>query len=142
MNLISSFDSPRIITLLLPYITKDSTPTSADLLDDQDENSKQATRLLALQSLPTAITHLTSPQLIELLPSIIEAVLPHFTSSLVDIRKGVVFILVEIYLIIGDSLYPYVKGLAPSQKKLLTVYIERQMNRNSHVHHASMPYDM
>jgi hypothetical protein len=155
LNLISSFDSSRLILLLLPYISRDS---SAPLLDhpssthhDQDDSSsassspRQAIRLLALQSLSCAVTHLTSPQLLELLPAITEVVLPHFTSSLVDIRKGVVFILVEVYLIIGDSLYPFVRGLAPSQRKLLTVYIERQMNRStSHSHsvEAAMPYEM
>jgi hypothetical protein len=111
--------------------------------DQSDDNPpRQAIRLLALQSLSCAVTHLTSPQLLELLPSITEVVLPHFTSSLVDIRKGVVFILVEVYMIIGDALYPFVKGLAPSQRKLLTVYIERQMNRGSSAEGAAMPYDL
>jgi hypothetical protein len=153
LNLISSFDSPRLITLLLPYISKDPSEalaltapaTAADSRDDQLGNqSRQATRLLALQSLSSAVGHLSSAQLLELLPSITDVVLPHFTSSLVDIRKAVVFILVEIYMIIGDSLYPFVKGLAPSQRKLLTVYIDRQLNRtsSSNAHIASMPYEM
>jgi hypothetical protein len=143
LNLISSFDSPRLITLLLPYISKDpSEALTLDSPDDQIGNQpRQATRLLALQSLSCAVGHLSSSQLLELLPSVTDVVLPHFTSSLVDIRKGVVFILVEIYMIIGDSLYPYVKGLAPSQRKLLTVYIDRQLNRSSSANIASMPYE-
>lgn len=93
-------------------------------------NGQQSVLVLSLQSLCSTITHLKSSELLELLPNIITIILPHFSSPLVDIRKNVIFILVEIYLIVGDQLYPYVKGLAPSQRKLLTVYIERQINRS------------
>jgi CLIP-associating protein 1/2 len=84
---------------------------------------------MALHVLTSNIKHLTSAQLLTLLSStsMMSSILPHFGSPQVDIRKAVVFTLVEIYLIVGDQLYPFVKNLAQSQKKLLTVYIERQL---------------
>jgi hypothetical protein len=137
LSLISALDPPRIILLLLPYVTS---KTSSSPSNPLNEDSNQQIRLLALQTLSQAIPHLSSSQLLELLSDISSEILPYFTSSSVDIRKAVVFVYVEIYMIVGDALYPYVRGLAPSQRKLLTVYIERQMNRSSVP--VSMPYDV
>jgi len=63
------------------------------------------------------------------IPLLVSAVLPSLSCPVVDLRKAVVFVLVEAYLLIGDALYPYVKELPPPQKKLLTIYIDRQMKK-------------
>jgi hypothetical protein len=58
------------------------------------------------------------------------SVLPSLSSSIVDLRKAAIFLLVEIYIVIGDALYPFVQDIPASQKKLLTIYISKQMERN------------
>jgi hypothetical protein len=132
LSLASALDTPRFAYLLLPFISADSSSVSApasSLLSTGD--GLQHTRLLALHALSAAVTHLKSSDLIRFLPDLTAAILPHFSSPLVDIRKSVVFVLVEVYVKVGDTLYPYVKDLAASQRKLLTVYIERQMTRSN-----------
>jgi hypothetical protein len=47
----------------------------------------------------------------------------------VDLRKAVIFVLVEIYLVIGDALYPNIQELSPPQRKLLTIYIDRKIRQ-------------
>jgi hypothetical protein len=84
-------------------------------------------RRLALRVLSHCIPHLTSRQLISALPLLMSHVLPSFRSPLVDIRQAVVTAIVQMYILVGDVLHPYVKELPPQQKKLLTIYIDRQL---------------
>ena len=131
LSLAAALDPSRFARLLLTHISSDEI-SSVDVLGAMQHNGDlQHTRLLALHALSATVTHLKSSELISLLPDLTATILPHFSSSLVDIRKSVVFVLVEIYMKVGDTLYPYVKDLATSQRKLLTVYIERQMKRNN-----------
>jgi CLIP-associating protein 1/2 len=42
----------------------------------------------------------------------------------------VVFCLVDLYLVLGDDLVPYLSSLTTSQKKLVTIYINRAKNKS------------
>jgi len=42
-----------------------------------------------------------------------------------EVRKGVVFALVEMYLVLGDAMMPHLSMLSSSQMKLLGIYIKR-----------------
>lgn len=133
LSIASKLDAPRILHLMMPYVA--TTPTVASIkgreytsmFHDIDISSHNELKLMALHVLTATIKNLTSSQLLTFLPTLIPAILPHFGSAQVDMRKATVFILVEVYVIIGDTLYPYVKQLTVQQKKLLTVYIERQL---------------
>ena len=65
------------------------------------------------------------------LPFIVHAVVPSMTSAVVDIRKAVVFVLVNSFLVVGDALYPFVSDLPVSQKKLLHIYIEKHSSSSN-----------
>ena len=128
LSLLASCDPVCLVRLLLPY----AAPLSADEGGGNTTNGtscNQHTRLLVLRALTDAMKHMKSSQLIGMLPQLSTTILPLFSSPLVDVRKSVVFVLVEVYMIVGDELHPFVRDLAPSQRKLLTVYIERQMKR-------------
>jgi hypothetical protein len=84
-------------------------------------------RLLALRGLAQCIPHLTSRELISTLPLLMSNILPSFKSPLVDMRQAVVTVIVQMYILVGDVLHPYVKDLPQQQKKLLTIYIDRQI---------------
>lgn len=124
LSLASVLNPSRFARLLLPFISTESGAGCVVASDVQ-----QHSRLLALHALSAAISHQKSSDLIILLPELTAVILPHFSSPMVDVRKSVVFVLVEAYMKVGDVLYPYVKELAASQRKLLTVYIERQVSR-------------
>ena len=131
LSLMAPLEPVCMIRLLLPYVmASEGDSVAGSNADVREPDFNQHTRLLALRALCDGVKHLNSSELIDLLPQISTVILPLFSSPLVDIRKSVVFVLEEVYMIVGDELHPYVRGLAPSQRKLLTVYIERQMNRN------------
>lgn len=88
-------------------------------------------RRLALRVLALCVPHLTSRQLISILPLLMAHILPSFRSPLVDIRQAVVGAIVQMYVLVGDVLHPYVKELPPQQKKLLTIYIDRQLKSSA-----------
>jgi hypothetical protein len=97
-------------------------------------SGQQTLRLVALTALAETVKHLSGPILLGEMPSIVPSALPLFGSHLVDIRKAVVFLLVEIFMVVGDALHPFVADLPAVQKKLLTIYIDRQMlNKQQHL---------
>ena len=61
------------------------------------------------------------PRVSELLPGLYEA----FKHPNADVRKAVVFCLVDMYLVMGDDFSPYLAELSTSQLKLVTIYINR-----------------
>lgn len=86
-----------------------------------------AVRRLALRVLALCVPNMTSRELVSILPLLMTHTLPSFRSPLVDIRQAVVGAIVQMYVLVGDVLHPYVKELPPQQKKLLTIYIDRQL---------------
>jgi hypothetical protein len=121
---LARFDALRFIRIALPYASATSSGGREGM------GGSPHVRLLALHVIAAAIKHIQSAQLLIELPMLVEIVIPSLSSALVDIRKAVVFVLVESYLVIGDVLYPFVSDLPPPQRKLLTIYIDKQMHRN------------
>lgn len=87
-------------------------------------------RLVALHVIAESMKYVLSTQLLKEMPKLVAIILPSLNCNIVDLRKATIFVLVEAYLIIGDALYPFVQELAPPQKKLLTIYIERAVKKN------------
>ena len=128
----------RMLLLLLPYVKapirlqmkeQSSSTFGSGITSESKTGSILAggARLMALQVLSTCVKNMTSSLLLKDLKEICAAVLPLFGSAVVDERKAVVFILVEMYMVVGDALHPYVNGLPAQQRKLLTVYIDKQL---------------
>ena len=89
-------------------------------------SSAQGT-LFALQVLVEAIKHLAAKDAHDLLQSVVAVLLPQFSSRLTDIRKTVVFALVELHALVGQQrLMPFLMNLTAAQSKLLGIYIDRK----------------
>ena len=116
---LGGLDPLRFLHLLIPY---------SNAIEPKGRSPQ--VRLLALHAMTSVIHNLASPQLLENINNIMNAALPSLSSSLVDLRKAAIFLLVEIYVVIGDALYPYVQEIPASQKKLLTIYISKHMERS------------
>lgn len=89
--------------------------------------STSSVRLLSLHVMSASMRFMTSSQLIQELPKVVSAAVTSLNNSLVDLRKASIFVLVEVYLVVGDALYPFLADLTPPQRKLLTIYVERRM---------------
>lgn len=109
---IGHYEPARMVTILTPFAL---------------ESVPSPVRLLALHVICETIHFMTSSELLSQLPSLVPAILPSFNSDAVDMRKAVVFVLVEIYLTANDALFPFLTSLQASQRKLLTIYIEKKL---------------
>jgi uncharacterized RDD family membrane protein YckC len=132
---LAHFDPRRLVQLLVPFASTPPASASATALSpaevfsysNKHQGASPNVRLLALHVLAATVRHLSSSQLLAEMPSLVAAALPSLSSSLVDLRKAVIFVLVEAFLVVGDALYPFVEDLPPPQRKLLTIYIDRKM---------------
>ena len=120
---ISKLDPTKFIRLVGRYILENN------VVSDDSSPCMMATTnvtILTLHVLASAIKQTTSSDLLIEMPILLPQILPAFRSNLVDIRKAVVFVLVEMYFVVGDALHSHVASLTPPQLKLLTIYIDRQ----------------
>ena len=111
---LAKLDGLRMLRIIVPFA--------------QNGNGKVNVNLLALHVIAETLKCIPSSQLLLELHSLVSVALPSLTSDVVDLRKAVIFVLVEAYMVVGDALYPFVKDLAPPQKKLLTIYIDRALS--------------
>jgi hypothetical protein len=127
----------KVLHLLLPFV-QDSDASEINShnkfpvlnrMTEPTENRERNvhSKLLALHVIPASIRNLTSGKLLTELPILVNIVLTSMSSPLADIRKALILLLVEAYLVVGDALYPFVHELAPPHKKLLTIYIDKQI---------------
>ncbi len=130
----AKYDAPRLVRALLPYASC-APPGSA--AEGAVGESPQV-RLTALRVVCNSIRFFASAQLLSQLSTLMPAVLTSINSPLADLRKAVVFILVEVYLSVGDSVFPHIHSLTPPQRKLMTIYVEKRMNERKHVVAAAL----
>lgn len=71
------------------------------------------------------VPRMSAAELQLLLPQLLPPLFDAFKSPSADVRKAVVFALVDMYLVLGDELTPHLSELSTSQLKLVTIYINR-----------------
>ena len=128
--IIADNDSPVDVTAPAPTLI--SAPSSAPTLPNGGTGStgdKSGVRLMAVRVVAEAIKHMPVLSLLDDLPSIVTSIVPSMASSVVDVRKAVIVVLVNAFFVIGDALYPFVEHLPESQKKLLNIYIDKQLQK-------------
>lgn len=97
----------------------------------QDDNGEEQAILLAAIKLFTKIVKQLSPQFVEdMLPSFLPGLFKGYKHPAAEVRKAVVFGLVEIHLVIGEKLDPHLTALTSSQTKLLKIYIQRAQEKS------------
>uniref|UniRef100_A0A2N9HLU7 TOG domain-containing protein n=1 Tax=Fagus sylvatica TaxID=28930 RepID=A0A2N9HLU7_FAGSY len=77
------------------------------------------------KTLVTCINCLTKEELMAQLPSFLPALFEAFGNQSADVRKTVVFCLVDIYIMLGKAFLPYLEGLNSTQLRLVTIYANR-----------------
>ena len=119
---LAKLDGLRMLRIIIPFAH------GLDSALSSKEGFHKNINLLALHVIAETLKCVPSGQLLNELPSLVKVALPSLSSELVDLRKAVIFVLVEAYMVVGDALYPLIQELAPPQKKLLTIYIERALD--------------
>ncbi|KAF5174856.1 Clip-associated protein [Thalictrum thalictroides] len=106
---LSQYDPFRCLTVIVP------------LLVSEDEK----TLVTCINSLTKLVGRLSQEELTTQLPSFLPALFDAFGNQSADVRKTVVFCLVDIYIMLGKSFLPYLEGLNSTQLRLVTIYANR-----------------
>lgn len=107
--LLSASDAHRCMAVLVPVVMKEEPPTLQ----------------LAIRLQSRLVDRFTQLQLLSILPQILPPLFDAFKNPNADVRKAVVFCLVDMYMILGEQLTPHLTVLSTSQLKLVTIYINR-----------------
>ncbi|KAF1881001.1 hypothetical protein Lal_00023031 [Lupinus albus] len=106
---LSQYDPFRCLSVIVP------------LLVTEDEE----TLVTCINCLTKLVVRLSQEELMAQLPSFLPALFEAFGSQSADVRKTVVFCLVDIYIMLGKAFLPYLQGLNSTQLKLVTIYANR-----------------
>lgn len=126
---IAKLDPTKFIRLVSRFISDNKVINDGDNESSQSMAAMTEVTVITLHILASAIKHIESSDLLVEMPILLQQLLPAFKSSLVDVRKALVFVIVEMYFVVGDALYSHVASLTPPQLKLLTIYIDRQRSQ-------------
>eukprot|EP01028_Stygiella_incarcerata_P001847 TRINITY_DN13447_c0_g1_i1.p1 TRINITY_DN13447_c0_g1~~TRINITY_DN13447_c0_g1_i1.p1 ORF type:complete len:1399 (-),score=355.11 TRINITY_DN13447_c0_g1_i1:199-4395(-) len=87
--------------------------------------SEGTTLQVSIKMLSRLVGRVSYGTLMDYIPQVLPGLFDAFKSPNADIRKAVVFCLVDIYMVLGDDFTPYLSELNTSQLKLVTIYINR-----------------
>lgn len=106
---LSQYDPFRCLSVIIP------------LLVTEDEK----TLVTCINCLTKLVGRLSQEELMNQLPSFLPALFDAFNNQSADVRKTVVFCLVDIYIMLGKAFLPYLEGLNSTQLRLVTIYANR-----------------
>ncbi|KVI12313.1 hypothetical protein Ccrd_009258 [Cynara cardunculus var. scolymus] len=106
---LSQYDSFRCLSVIVP------------LLVTEDEK----TLVTCINCLTKLVGRLSQEELMAQLQSFLPALFDAFGNQSADVRKTVVFCLVDIYIMLGKAFLPYLEGLNSTQLRLVTIYANR-----------------
>ncbi|XP_030549432.1 CLIP-associated protein-like [Rhodamnia argentea] len=106
---LSKYDPFRCLSVIVP------------LLVTEDEKML----VTCINCLTKLVGRLSQEELMAQLPSFLPALFEAFGNQSADVRKTVVFCLVDIYIMLGKAFLPYLEGLNSTQLRLVTIYANR-----------------
>eukprot|EP00250_Pteridium_aquilinum_P029698 c39971_g1_i1 orf=592-5070(-) len=106
---LSQYDPYRCLSVVVP------------LLNSEDEK----TLVTCIGCLTKLVGRLPPEDLMAQLPSFLPALFDAFGNQSADVRKTVVFCLVDIYIVLGKAFLPYLGSLSSTQLRLVTIYANR-----------------
>nr|DAD20149.1 TPA_asm: hypothetical protein HUJ06_021612 [Nelumbo nucifera] len=108
-TVLSQYDPFRCLTVIVP------------LLVSEDEK----TLVTCINCLTKLVGRLSQEEVMAQLPSFLPSLFDAFGNQSADVRKTVVFCLVDIYIMLGKAFLPYLEGLNSTQLRLVTIYANR-----------------
>ncbi|RAL47733.1 hypothetical protein DM860_012358 [Cuscuta australis] len=138
-------DSVEIVIEKLVHVTKDAVPKVANeaehcltiVLSQYDPfrclsvvvpalvTEDEKTLVTCINCLTKLVGRLSQEELMTQLPSFFPSLFDAFGNQSADVRKTVVFCLVDIYIMLGKAFLPYLEGLNSTQLRLVTIYANR-----------------
>ncbi|XP_051193751.1 CLIP-associated protein isoform X1 [Lolium perenne] len=106
---LAKYDPFRCLAVIVPLLVSDD----------------EKTLVMCINCLTKLVGRLSQEELVAQLPSFLPALFDAFSNQSPDIRKSVVFCLVDIYIMLGKAFVPYLEGLSSTQLRLVTIYANR-----------------
>ncbi|PNT69074.1 CLIP-associated protein isoform X2 [Brachypodium distachyon] len=106
---LAKYDPFRCLDVIVPLLVSDD----------------EKTLIMCINCLTKLVGRLSHDELVTQLPSFLPALFDAFSNQSPDIRKTVVFCLVDIYIMLGKAFAPYLEGLSSTQLRLVTIYANR-----------------
>ena len=120
--------SPKVIALLLPYISAHSGSVNVQLFVLHVATGVvkhiSTNQLINFSSFGTITIQQQQPS--SLVQVMISKTVSLLSSSVIDLRQSVIFLYVALHDCLGDVLWKYLDALTQTQRALLGIYIERQ----------------
>ncbi|EEE61304.1 hypothetical protein OsJ_15396 [Oryza sativa Japonica Group] len=107
--LLAKYDPFRCLAVVVPLLVSDD----------------EKTLVVCINSLTKLVGRLSEEELMNQLPTFLPALFDAFSNQSPDVRKTVVFCLVDIYIMLGKAFVPYLEGLNSTQLRLVTIYANR-----------------
>ncbi|XP_039116777.1 CLIP-associated protein-like isoform X3 [Dioscorea cayenensis subsp. rotundata] len=108
-TLLGHYDPFRCLMVIVPLLVSDD----------------ERTLVICINCLTKLVGRLSQGELMMQLPSFLPALVDAFRNQSPDVRKTVVFCLVDIYIMLGKAFLPYLQGLSSTQLRLVTIYANR-----------------
>lgn len=89
------------------------------------ESENEKTLVTCISCLTKLVSRLPPEELTSQLNSFLPMLFDAFGNQDADVRKTVVFCLVEIYIVLGKAFVPYLGSLSSTQFRLVTLYANR-----------------
>ncbi|KAK3142128.1 hypothetical protein QOZ80_4BG0342570 [Eleusine coracana subsp. coracana] len=107
--LLAKYDPFRSLAVIVPLLVSDD----------------EKILVVCINCLTKLVGRLSQEELIDQLPTFLPALFDAFNNQSPDVRKTVVFCLVDIYIMLGKAFAPYLEGLSSTQLRLVTIYANR-----------------
>ncbi|KAG0449558.1 hypothetical protein HPP92_027229 [Vanilla planifolia] len=107
--MLAQYDKFRCLSVIVPLLVSDD----------------EKTLVICINCLTKLVGRLSQEELMSQLPSFLPAIFDAFGNQSPDVRKSVVFCLVDIYILLGKAFLPYLEGLSSTQLRLVTIYANR-----------------
>ncbi|KAJ0966561.1 hypothetical protein J5N97_023478 [Dioscorea zingiberensis] len=108
-TLLAHYDPFRCLMVVVPLLVSDD----------------ERTLVICINCLTKLVGRLSQEEVMTQLPSFLPALFDAFQNQSPDVRKTVVFCLVDIYIMLGKAFLPYLQGLNSTQLRLVTIYANR-----------------
>ncbi|CAD6263130.1 unnamed protein product [Miscanthus lutarioriparius] len=105
----AKYDPFRCLAIIVPLLVSDD----------------EKILVVCINCLTKLVGRLSQEELIDQLPTFLPALFDAFNNQSPDVRKTVVFCLVDIYIMLGKAFAPYLEGLSSTQLRLVTIYANR-----------------
>lgn len=119
----------RALDTLLPIVAAGARGKNGGAPGPEGYGDGATSLQAAIKALARAVSRMRPDALMSRCAAVLPPLFEAFDSASADVRKAVVFALVDMWVVLGDALTPHLGALSTSQLKLVTIYVNKVRGR-------------